>query len=539
MSINIVPIQKLCTIKESKFMIRKLAATIAVAVLAIAVTIIPSSAQNIPAGPPGTGFWVFWQLQNIDTTAGSVSMTAYEVEGGSANQVGSESYALGLNSALAYHPGLPVTFPNGDRIGFSSDVNFTRGSAVISSDVDVVAIAQLGNNKSGEVGDPSGLGKATSFYQGIGSTNASTVVNFPLVKNDFNGQTTTFYIQSAGSDADVTITYKMNDGTSHTESRTIGANRMWEFSPLNAAPAIASGCSGGGATSPCQGAATVESSSGAIVGVVVEHPAQGVPVKLALSTRGLTDADQGTKLLAPIIKNAFNGSTTGFSVQNVGNADATVKIDLTVTNAADASLIGNQYSETVTIAPGSAEIFIAARNNLGGMPAGTFASATVESTNGQKLVGAVNENNKGQKAVYAAFCTTGCGTADTAATKTQIAAPLVKDFFNGKTTGLVVANAGNAPTKMRATYVDAAGVSRTIESSQDIPAGGAVSFFSVNTNPGGRFTATGGVNFADFFNTKNSVTVESTTGQPIVAVAQESARDGTGLDIKNYEGFNY
>jgi len=46
-------------------MIRKLAATIAVAVLAIAVTIIPSSAQNIPAGPPGTGFWVFGSFKTL------------------------------------------------------------------------------------------------------------------------------------------------------------------------------------------------------------------------------------------------------------------------------------------------------------------------------------------------------------------------------------------------------------------------------------------------------------------------------------------
>lgn len=519
---------------------RLFTAITAVAAL-IAVMVIPAAAQSIPAGPPGTGYWVFWQVQNIDTAAGAISMTAYEVEGGDGDSVNSLSFNIGQGNALAYHPGLAPTFDNGgDRIGFSSDINFSKGSAVISSDVDVVAIAQLGNNNSGTVG---GGGKATSFYQGIGSTNASQTVNFPLVKNDFNGQTTTFYVQSAGSDANVTITYKMNDGSTATETRTIGANRMWEFSPVNAVEGdgskIDTGCSGGGATSACQGAATAVSSSGSIVGVVVEHPTVGAPAALALSTRGLTDADQGTKLLAPIIKNAFNGSTTGFSVQNVGTAAATVDINLTVTNASDAALIGNTYNETVTIQPGAAEIFIAARNNLGGMPAGTFASATVES-NGSQLVGTVNENNKGQKAVYAAFCTEGCGSAGTAATKTKLAAPLVKDFFNGKTTGLVVANAGTAATKMKATYVDASGTTRVIESTQDVPAGGAVSFFSVNTNPGTRFTAVSGVtNFADFFNSKNSVIVESTTGQPIVAVAQESARDSSGLDIKNYEGFNY
>lgn len=516
-------------------MTRKFAAATLMVAMLISLIAVPTYAQG---GPPGTGYWVFWQIQNIDATAGNISMTAYQREGDGTAEVGSNSFEIGAGNALAYHPGLAPTFPNGDRIGFSSDVNFGSGSAVISSDKPVVAIAQLGNNTSGTVG---GGGTATSFYQGIGSTNASTTVNFPLVKNDFNSQSTTFYIQAAGADADVTITYNMNNGTTASETRTISANRMYQFSPTNAAPAITAGCQGGGATSACQGAATAVSSSGPIVGVVVEHPTQGSPAPLALSTRGLTSDDQGTKLLAPIIKNAFNGSTTGFSVQNVGDQAATVNIELTVTNAADASLIGQSYTASSTIQPGAAEIFIAARDNLGGMPAGTFASATVTSTNGQALVGAINENNKGQKAVYAAFCIDGCGASGGSATTSKLAAPLVKDFFNGKTTGLVVANAGTAATKIKATYTDAAGTTRVIESTAAVPAGGAVSFFSVNTNPGNRFTAVSGVtNFSDFFNSKNSVIVEASDGtQPIVAVAQESARDTSGLDIKNYEGFNY
>ncbi|MEM7133722.1 MAG: hypothetical protein AAF702_45930 [Chloroflexota bacterium] len=516
---------------------RKLSAiTIIVGVL-MSLMVIPVSAQ----GPPGTGWWVFWQIQNIDTTAGQIQMTAYQREGDGTEQVGSESFDIGVGNALAYNPGQTPNIDNG-LIGFSGNISFRDGSAVISSDRSVVAVAQLGNNRSGTAGTDGGT--ATSFYQGIGSGNASTTVNFPLVKNNFNGQTTTFYIQAAGADANVTITYNMNDGTTHTETRNIAANRMWQFSPSNASPAIANSNCGAGGTSPCQGAATAVSSSGPIVGVVVEHPDAGAPAALALSTRGLTATDQGTKLLAPIIKNDFNGSTTGFSVQNTdASAAASVEIVLTVTNSRNPDVaIGAQFRQTVSIEAGKAVVFNNARNNIGGMGTGTFASATVESLNGQKLVGTVNENNNGKKAVYAAFCIEGCGAdGNSTPTTTKVAAPLVKDFFRGKTTGITVANAGTASTKIKASYTDAGGTVRVIESSAEVAPGGAVSFFSIYTNPSTRFAVVSGfTDFADFFDTKNSVIVESSDGTtPIVAVAQESARDTSGLDIKNYEGFNY
>ncbi|MEM7131195.1 MAG: hypothetical protein AAF702_33070 [Chloroflexota bacterium] len=470
-------------------------------------------------------------------------MTAYQREGDGTEQVGSESFDIGVGNALAYNPGQTPNINNG-LIGFSGDINFRDGSVVICADRSIVAVAQLGNNQSGTVG--TGGGTATSFSQAMTLRNASTTVNFPLVKNNFNGQTTTFYIQAAGADANVTITYSMNDGTTHTETRNIAANRMWQFSPSNASPAIANTNCGAGGTSPCQGAATAVSSSGPIVGVVVEHPDAGAPAALVLSTRGLTATDQGTKLLAPIIKNDFNGSTTGFSVQNTDTTTAaSVEIVLTVTNSRNPDVaIGAQFRQTVSIAAGESVVFNNARNNIGRMPIGTFASATVESIRGQKLVGTVNENNNGKKAVYAAFCVEGCGAdGNSTPTTTKVAAPLVKEFFRGKTTGITVANAGTASTKIMASYTDAVGTTRVIESSAEVPPGGAISFFSIYTNPGDRFIVLAGfTDFNDFFDTKNSVILESSDGTtPIVAIVQESDRDGDfiALDIKNYEGFNY
>ena len=126
-------------------------------------------------------------------------------------------------------------------------------------------------------------------------------------------------------------------------------------------------------------------------------------------------------------------------------------------------------------------MFSVFRNNLGGMPAGTFAAAVV--TAGEPLVGNVNETKTqanipgGEaKAAYGAF-------PSTSATDTVVA-PLVKELFNGKTTGVAVVNAGYDPTSP-ATYVDAAGTVRSFETTNTVAPDTAVSFFFVYQNQGG------------------------------------------------------
>ena len=132
------------------------------------------------------------------------------------------------------------------------------------------------------------------------------------------------------------------------------------------------------------------------------------------------------------------------------------------------------------------------------------------------------------KAAYGAF-------PSTSATDTVVA-PLVKELFNGKTTGVAVVNAGTDPTKIQATYVDAAGTVRSFETTDNVAPDTAVSFFFVYQNQGGKFT--GLANFGALEDTKNAATFKSSNGEPLIALAQESDRDDTFLDIKNYEGFN-
>ena len=505
---------------------KKFVVVVIVMVTLLGVSLVAAETSALPGG----GWWVFYQIANVGGSDGTLMMQAYQ-EGDATDYIGAD-FVIVDGGALAFHPGLDPTYDPGNpaaggRIGFDPELpDGFEGAVVISSDVPLAAVAQLGNNDSGSVGVDGGT--ATAFYQGIGGEKIDTKVMFPTVKHNYNDQTTTFYVQAAGADADVTITYQMNDGTVHTQQTTITANHMFVFDPANATPPVASTDCGSSATSPCMGAATVESTSGPIAGVVVEHPHSGSPAAFVLSTRGFTPADQDTKIIAPTIKNDFHGGTTGWSVQNAGTVTATVNVTFTVTNADEEALIGNQYFDSEEIGPGKAVVFSKYKDNLGGMPAGTFAAAIA--TSDQPLVGAVNEAKSMDnvpdgkaKAVYACF-------GASSATDT-IAAPMVKEMFNGKTTGVAVVNVGNQAATIIATYTDANGVAATCQTEVPVEPSAAFSFYKA-------FEKAGLTGVRPGEGSKNSVVYTTDNGEPIVALAQESDPTAKALDIKNYEGFN-
>ena len=153
----------------------------------LSLTIVPAILLTgaVTAALPGTGWWTFYQVQNVGSGDGTLTMQAYD--SASSTIYDSDSFTFSPGEALAFHPGLPASYPTGDRIGFTTDLPAGfEGSVVLSSSVPVVAIAQLGNNTSGTVGAD---GKASSFYQGVGADLTDTQLNFPTVKHNFYGQT--------------------------------------------------------------------------------------------------------------------------------------------------------------------------------------------------------------------------------------------------------------------------------------------------------------------------------------------------------------
>ncbi|MCB9006581.1 MAG: hypothetical protein H6656_04280 [Ardenticatenaceae bacterium] len=504
------------------------------------VTTLSISAQS---SIDGSGWWTNFTIQNTTSNAATVATVGYHPTGGSSDTY-SDSTVLNGNTSVIFHPGLGATCPDtvnaassGCRIGLTPSLpSGFQGSVVISSDSPVVAVTSLNNNASGSVGVSSGT--ARSSYQGIDGSVASDTLYFPTVKRDFSGQSTIFFVQAAGSEANVTITYEMNDGSTHTQNQTIAANKMFAFAPSAATPPVAScngGNGGGSAVAACFGGATVTSSSGPIAGVVVEYITNASTASYVLASRGLTPTDAGTEIIAPAMKNDFNGSTTGATILNTGGSTAQVTIESTVTNVSSgcSANIGQVYTQNVSIPSGSSIVVNRFQGNTGtGHPNCTFYTMKATSTNSQPIVMTVNENRNylGQtvKAVYAGFNVD-------SATNT-VFFPLSKEFLNGQTSGLSVVNAGTTSTKITGTFTCSDGT-HVIETSSNVAAGAAVAFFNLSGGNSNFTAVSGGMPSADV---KCSVVMTSNGGQPLVGLAQESDRDSSNgvLDITNYEGFN-
>lgn len=463
---------------------------------------------------PGGGWWVSWQVQNVGEQEASLQVEAFAADGTSFSTAGT-STTLPAGGAISFVPGDGKV---------QLDEGFI-GSAVLSADQPIVAIGNVANNElpAFGIGVPGGV--AAAQYQGVSGDDAATQVNFPLVKNDFAGQTTTFYVQAAGDSADVTVTYQTNDGQTYTDGPyTLDADVMHVFSPDTAS--VPKSCTGSSATATCVGSAVATSSSGAIVGVYTEHPTSEDPASFVMSTRGFTPQDSDSTVAVPVIKNGWVGRTTALTVQNAeASADVTVNVTFQGINGACA---GNSYpGDQATLSPGASVIYFPNLNNMGGLPTNCFAAATVTASGGE-VVATVNEAGAGKKTVYSAF---GVGNATR-----EIALPLVKELFASRTTGVVIQNAGDGATDVTVTYnvvnkQDGANPGTVTLDTFTVEAGEAVSLYQISQNSGAWGSAR-----SELEKTNSGVIITSTS-ENIVAIAQESGV-GADVDIKNYEGFN-
>lgn len=514
---------------------RKLSALLVVT--ALLTTIVGGAlAQSLP----GTGWYTVFQVANVSgTNSGNLTMEAYvNTDGNVAQDLTSATFAFDANRpALIFNPGLAPNYGSGgSRIGFSADLaSGFNGSAVLSSDTDVRAVLQIGNNPNGSVGVTGG--RASAFSQGIGQEGVAPTIFFPVAKNDFSAQTTSFSVQAVGADAVTTITYAYgNPVVTKTQTKTIKANRQFIFAPTAA-----------GVPANTLGSATVTTTSAgaSLAGTSVEYATVGIPAVFSLSTRSFTALDASTTIYAPAWKKAFAGGTAGISIQNTDATAATVDVEFTVTNLAAgvAGLaIGDKFRvDNLAIGAGASKTVSGININTlsptkGGVaftvPDGVFASVKVTSDGSQKLVGVINETSTIGKAAYQAF-----GAGDT-----SLSLPLVKEMFpaaNPNTTSVVVQNVGAMATNITITYANISGTRAFTFSG--VQPGQAVNAFKCSVAPGttgncSQFTGNapqGGQNYA--------VTISS-TASTIVALAQESDQRAVAsnlkIDVKNYESFS-
>lgn len=501
---------------------------VGVIMLLLMVALVNTASADLP----GSGWWTAFSAMNLDESANATVMAqAYHMTGGE-DTVYDFTDTVPPGGNKTFHPGAcadgsTLVFPcleddDGDPLpaGF-------MGSAVLSADMELAAVVQVGNNEQAGVGVSGGT--AAALYNGKASGTES--VFYPTVKHNYGAKTTTFFIQAAGGDATVSATYVMNDGSTYTDNNhAIEANRSYLFDP-SAAGVPSTACDEANPeSSQCLGAVTFEAQSGqSIVGTVVEHRHTASPAKTAQSTALLTESDDASTLYCPLYKNAYppgaSPRTTGISIQNVGSADTNVTVTAIIVEAgSNTTPAGTEYSETFTgLGPGESHVWYPATDNIEDLPSGHYATVTVEASDGQTIVGNVNESNLAgtiRQTIYSCFA---------APNTTSVAvAPSFKEDFGGSIdttnrSGLTVQNVGDANTTVSATFVCSDSNDYT-PGDETLDAGEGYTYYLPSAVPDGIFCA---------------VTLES-TGEPIVALVQEAPTPGTPTDIdnKNYEGFN-
>lgn len=475
----------------------KKATIVLLVVLALTVSVGLIAAQN---QLPGSGWLSGQQIQNIGTGPATIVFTAYDTAG-NPSPCGSKPAAAGAG----------VNFSTNEcQVG----PGFV-GSAVVSAEQPIAAVVNVANNPTGAAG---------GMYRGTDGSQVNEVISFPLVKANFNGRTTTLYLQNASTSPNtIEVVFKMRNGQSYTKQYpNVPVNAMVVVSPADA-------------NIPAQqfGGATA-TGTGVLAGTALEHQTTALVAENLAAYTGFTDASYDSTAYCPLVRNGHSGAlqTTGLDVQNVSNSAQKIRVTYTYT-------IGNGPTQTKTVesvnavAPGESSNFYAQSGSLG-IPAGALGAAKVEGVGGGDVAAIVTDTGLGRTprriTAYACF------PASDASTK--IAMPQYKEFFNGNTSGINVQNVGNAAATITIVYTatNNSGATATFRNTQTLAPGALFPFYGVSGSPASVTVMSG--NAAALNGSFGSAIITST--QPIVATQNESPDGSRPLqqDAKMYEGFN-
>jgi hypothetical protein len=460
----------------------------------IVIVLLLVVAVSVVGALPGSGWKSGQQVQNVGGANAQVVLTAYD-QGGTSFNCGTESVASGASVTYLTDVDCPVP------AGF-------LGSAVVSADQPIAAIVNV-NNK--------GTGLAAGQYQGTDGADVATTIVFPLVKNNHNGRTTTFYVQNASNSAnDITATFNVL-GNTYTKTYTgVAANAMVIVSPTDTTPAMPSG-------SGTVGSLTVVGTQ-PLAGSSLEHETN-VPVGENLqASKSFTAADGATEVYCPLYRknHTVRNQTTGAQVQNVSNSAVDVEFTFN-------SNMGTFGPFNANIAPGASYTFFA--GTLPGIPNGALGSATIASTG--PVVAVVNDkgvdNGVTRVTTYACFGSGG----------TSVNVPLAKEFAGGNTTGVQVQNIGGAGTQVTLEYKATNGNALTVMSKGSVAPGTSITSWGISNYPNAEWDVVSG-NPAAMIGTVNGVVVSGSSD--LAVIANESSTNAHGApsnqDTKNYEGFN-
>lgn len=254
----------------------------------------------------------------------------------------------------------------------------------------------------------------------------------------------------SATDANVTLTYYMQDGTvDNTVNDTIVANGSNTYFPVGASDGF-NGSVIISSDQPVSAISNILGNSGAASASYVGSSTGGQTVNL------------------PLLMKGNSGYDTWFNVQNTGSTDATVNVAYS-----DGTTVG-----PITIKPGAAYTFDQATETHS---AAVFSAVV---TSDQNVAVTVMEESSSIMFAYSGF-TSG---------STNPVMPLVNANNAGFITGIQIQNTGNTDTDVTVTYTAASAGSDCTET-QTIPANSSATFALGAFSSGANSTCTGGATF--------------------------------------------
>jgi len=442
---------------------------------------------------PGSGWKSGQQVQNVGGSSGQIVLTAYD-QSGTSFDCGTET--VGPGASVTYLTDVDCPVPAG-----------FLGSAVVSADQPIAAIVNVNNR---------GTGLAAGQYQGTDGADVATEINFPLVKANHFGRTTTFYIQNASqSPNDISAVFSVNGMTYNFNKTGVPANAMVVIGPGDA----------GVPAGDNQVGSLVVTGTQPLAGSSLEHETSAPVGENLQASKAFTAADGASEVYCPLYRknHTAKGQTTGAQVQNVGGAAVNVQFTFN-------SDKGTYGPYAANIAPGASHTFYA--GSLAGIADGALGSATISAPGGS-VVAVVNdrgvESGKTRVTTYACFGSGG----------TEVNIPLAKEFAGGNTTGIQVQNIGGAATKVKLEYKSTNNQTLVVESKNAISPDTSITSWGISNYPDAQWNVISGTP-ANMIGTVNGVVATGTADLAVIANESSSGLHGTASDqdTKNYEGFN-
>ena len=477
------------------------------------VALLALSGLVLGQGLPGSGWLSGQQILNAGTGPADIMFNAYDSV--------PNSYTCGTDIDVPV--GASVNYITSNCDDPALPAGFV-GSGVVSADQPIKAMVNVTNE---------GTGTASGQYVGTDGSDTSLNLSFPLMKNDWVGRTSHFYIQNAGSvEATITATAIDQDGVSYGPYVVKAMpNAMVVIEPTSV-----------GVPTSKYGSLAVEGSE-LLAGSMLESETTTAVAENLNASKGLSANDYDTVIYCPMIRNGWGAEDfgTGLQVINVGGAAQTIKVDYSYQVGSVAAPVQTKTVTTPSLDVGESFNLLSS-DATWGIPDNSLGSATVTGASGDAaaLVSdeGFNTSSPYNVATYTCFPKTSASI--------KVYAPLYKQDWIGDTSGIQIQNvAGDGSTAtVHLTYTVTgsnatgnAGDVVVLSNTGGIADGASVAFFNADqcgsASPAD-CTVTSGV-MSDLTKSYGGVVIES--DKPIVVMINEVGF-GSGLDSKLYEGFN-